>query len=113
MKSSEFLAPAAQLKVSRVGLKAFHKVGAFIKPTTRIIQMFGHAATKAKFAIDGEQLQRLVNNQDLPLNVSMDKGYVILSLGEDTVLGLGFYGHGKVKSQIPRKELRKAMLDLK
>jgi NOL1/NOP2/fmu family ribosome biogenesis protein len=112
MKSSALLGSAAQLKVSRVGLKAFHKVGAFIKPTTRIIQMFGHAAKKARLEIDGKQLQRLVSNQDLPVDLNLDKGYVILTLEGDIILGLGFYGHGKVKSQIPRKELRRAMLDL-
>ena len=111
MRSSALLASAAQLKVSRVGLKAFHKVGAFIKPTTRIIQMFGHAAKKAKIEIDGEQLLCLVNDQDLPMDLNLDKGYVILCLGRDTILGLGFYGHGKVKSQIPRKELRKKMVE--
>lgn len=112
MKSSALFASAAQLKVSRVGLKAFHKVGAFIKPTTRIIQMFGHAATKARLEIDGNQLQCLVSNQDLPMELNLEKGYVILSLDRDIILGLGFYGHGKVKSQIPRKELRKKMVDI-
>ena len=86
-------------------------MGAFVKPTTRMIQFFGHAATRARLEIDAEQLQRLVANEDLPMNLDLDKGYVILSLGRDIILGLGFYGHGKVMSQIPRKELRKTMVD--
>lgn len=111
MKNGTLLAPAAQLKVSKVGLKAFQKVGAFVKPTTRMIQLFGYAATKARLEIDAEQLQRLVDNEDLPMDLDLDKGYVILILGRDIILGLGFYGHGKVKSQIPRKELRRAMVN--
>jgi NOL1/NOP2/fmu family ribosome biogenesis protein len=111
MKRSALLASAAQLKVSRVGLKAFQKVGAFVKPTTRMIQVFGHTATKARLEIDGEQLKCLADNEDLPMDLNLEKGYVILSLERDVILGLGFYGHGRVKSQIPRKELRRATLE--
>ncbi len=74
-----------------------------------MIQVFGHSATKAKLEIDEEQLQRFMDKEDLPMDLDLEKGYVILSLGKDMILGLGFYGHGKVKSQIPRKEIRKAM----
>jgi len=111
MKNSTLLSPAAQMKVSKVGLKAFQKVGAFVKPTTRMIQIFGHAATKARLEIDAEQLKCLVDNEDLPMDLDLEKGYIILSLGRDIVLGLGFYGHGKVKSQIRGKELTRAMVD--
>ncbi len=111
MRISSSMIPAAQLKVSKVGLKAFQEVGAFVKPTTRLIQVFGHSATKATLEIDEEQLQRFMDKEDLPMDLDLEKGYVILSLGKDMILGLGFYGHGKVKSQIPRKEIRKAMFD--
>ncbi len=111
MKNSPQLIPTAQLKVSKVGLKAFNEVGAFVKPTTRIIQVFGHSATRATLEIDEEQLQQFLDNEDLPMDLDLEKGYVILRLGGNMILGLGFYGHGKVKSQIPRKEIRKAMFD--
>ena len=111
-KKSPQLIPAAQLKVSKVGLKAFQKVGAFVKPTTRMIQTFGHTATKARLEIDQRQLERFLGGEDLPIALDLEKGYVILSLGEDMILGAGFYGEGKIWSQIPRKELRKAMLQM-
>lgn len=110
LKSGPRGIPAASLKVSKVGVKAFQKVGVFVKPTTRMIQTFGHMATKAKLEINEEDLQRLLNEEDLPMTLALDKGYVILSLGKEMILGLGFYGHGKVMSQLPQKELRKAML---
>lgn len=109
MKKSSQVISTAQLKVSKVGLKAFQEVGAYVKPTTRMIQAFGHSATRATLEIDVEQLQRFLDNEDIPMDLDLEKGYVILSLGKDMILGLGFYGHGKVKSQIPRKEIRKAM----
>jgi len=109
MNKSLQVIPTARLKVSKVGLKAFQVVGAFVKPTTRMIQAFGHSATRATLEIDEVQLQRFLDNEDLPMDLDLEKGYVILSLGKEMILGLGFYGHGKVKSQIPRKEIRKAM----
>ncbi len=112
MRNSPQVLPTAQLKVSKVGLKAFQEVGAFVKPTTRMIQAFGYSATRATLEVDEEQLKRFLENEDLPMDLDLEKGYVILSLGKNMILGLGFYGHGKVKSQIPRKEIRKAMFDL-
>ncbi len=109
MKNCPYIFSAAMFKVSRVGLKAFQKVGAFVKPTTRLIQTFGHAAIRAKIEINEEQLQRLQNKEDLPMDLDLKKGYVILSLGKNMILGFGFYGHGKIKSQIPLKELRRNM----
>ncbi len=109
MKNAPQIATAAPLKVSKVGLKAFQKVGAYVKPTTRLIQTFGHAATRARVALDEKQLLRLLADEGIPMDLGLDKGYVILSLGKDLILGAGFYAQGKVKSQLPRKELRKAM----
>ncbi len=109
MKNSPRMIPTAQLKVSKVGLKAFNEVGAFVKPTTRMVQAFGHYATKATLEINEEQLKGFLDNEDLPMDLDLTKGYVVLRLGKNMVLGLGFYGHGKIKSQIPRKEIRKAM----
>ncbi|MEE9420140.1 MAG: hypothetical protein V3W43_11705 [Desulfatiglandaceae bacterium] len=105
------LVAASRLKVSKVGLRAFQKVGAFIKPTTRFIQVFGHAATKARLEIGEEQLQRLLAGQGLHMDLDLSKGYVILALRQNPILGLGFFIDGKVRSQIPRRELRQSMLE--
>lgn len=99
-----------QLKVSTLGLKAFRKIGTFLKPTTRMVQIFGHAATKAKIDIDEKQLIKLLNGEELQVDLDLDTGYVILILKKRGVLGLGFYSNGKVRSQIPKKELRKTVL---
>ena len=110
MKNGPQVSNAAQLKVSRVGMKAFQMVGAYVKPTTRLVQAFGHAAMRARLDIKATQLYRLLGNNDLPMDLDLEKGYVIISLENDMILGLGFYGHGRLKSQIPRKEFRKTML---
>ena len=99
-----------RLKVSKVGLRAFQKIGEFVKPTTRFIQLFGPAATKARLEIDDDQLRRLVAGEELSMAMDLATGYVILSYKKEQVLGLGFFINGKVRSQIPKKDLRKAML---
>jgi len=110
MKNGPQVSNAAQLKVSRVGMKAFQMVGAYVKPTTRLVQAFGHAAMRARIVLDEVQLHRLLGNEDFPMELDLEKGYVIISLENDMILGLGFYGHGRLKSQIPRKEFRKTMI---
>ncbi len=110
MREAPQIYSASQLKVSKVGLKAFQRIGDFLKPTTRMIQIFGHTATKARLEIDERQLQRLLAAGELPFDLDLDNGYVILALRDNRVLGLGLFINGKVRSQIPRKELRKAML---
>jgi NOL1/NOP2/fmu family ribosome biogenesis protein len=104
LKNSPFLQAASQLKVEGVGLKAFQRVGKFVKPTTRMIQMFGHLATRARVEMDEVQLQKLVGGEPLNVQLEEEDGYVILSL-EDRILGLGLLIEGKVHLQIPRKEL--------
>lgn len=110
MKDALRLKEASHLKVSRVGLRAFQRVGEFVKPTTRFMQVFGTAATKAKLEISEEELQRLLAGQELHLDLDLGKGYVILTLVNNRILGVGFFMDGKVSSQIPRKELREAMV---
>ena len=110
IKRANYFREASTLKVSKVGLRAFQRVGAFVKPTTRMIQMFGHRATKAVMEIDEKQLAVLLSGERLTADLSMDKGYVILKLKNNRILGLGFFISGVVTSQISRKELKKEML---
>ena len=91
-------------------MRAFQEIGEFVKPTTRFIQIFGTAATRARLEIGKEQLQRLLEGQELPVDLGLSTGYVILTLSGHQVLGLGLFIDGKVRSQIPRKELRQPML---
>jgi hypothetical protein len=42
--------------------------------------------------------------------LDLDPGYVILESEEGRIMGLGFYRNGRIHSQIPKKDLREAML---
>ncbi len=105
--------PALRLKVAKAGMRAFQKVGAFVKPTTRMIQVFGHFATMGKLEIDESRLSGLLAGEELYSDMNIEKGYVILTLGVNHILGMGFFIEGRVRSQIPRKELRRTMLTLR
>jgi len=100
---SPFLQFASRLKVAGVGLRAFQRVGKFMKPSTRMIQMFGHLATRAIVEIDEAQLQKLASGDPLYVELDIEDGYVILSF-EGHILGLGLLIEGKILSQIPRNE---------
>lgn len=76
-----------------------------MKPTTRIIQFFGHLATKAVFHINKEQLKKLLTGEYLPFNDDLENGYVILSLNGQA-LGLGLLINGAVRSQLPSKDVK-------
>ncbi|MEA2038484.1 MAG: hypothetical protein U9N82_01475 [Thermodesulfobacteriota bacterium] len=101
---------ASQLKVSKVGLRAFKRIGRFVKPTTRMIQIFGSFATKATVKINQEQLSRLLEGEQFPVQLDLDQGYVILALDDGRILGLGLLIKENIRSQLPRKEIRQCML---
>jgi NOL1/NOP2/fmu family ribosome biogenesis protein len=104
LRESAHLMEASRLKVSMVGLRAFNKVGGYVKPSTRMIQIFGRFATRGILEIDRQQLNRLLAREALPADLEIENGYIILSL-KSQPLGLGLLIDGVVISQIPRKEL--------
>jgi len=108
VKNTRWTASVAKLKVLKVGIKAFEDVGAFIKPTTRLIQSFGSKATRAIFDITKDELKRLINGEKITVNIDLANGYVILLI-KDRVLGLGLIIDGKIRSQLPTKEIRASM----
>ncbi len=93
-----------------MGMKAFQKVGQFLKPTTRFIQVFGRLATRAALVISEGQLKDLLEGEGLCLDLDIEQGYVILKLDEKRVLGLGLYVNGTLRSQISLKALKSAMI---
>jgi hypothetical protein len=101
---------ASGLKTSYAGMKGFQKIGPFIKPTTRMIQVFGHLATKCALSINTVELAILISGGELSKELGIENGYIILKTNQGQILGLGLFLNGKVRSQMPRKEVRQAML---
>jgi NOL1/NOP2/fmu family ribosome biogenesis protein len=104
LRDSPFLRSTSRLKVARAGLRAFQRIGKFVKPSTRMIQVFGSLATKARVEIDEVQLETLLNGEPLHIELEIEDGYVIL-LFAGHILGLGLFIGGKILPQFPRNEL--------
>lgn len=105
LKKCEHMDKAAQLKVEAVGIKAFHRIRNFIKPTTRLIQMFGRHAVKSRITLTKEALDSLARGERLPVEAPTENGYIILFY-RGHALGLGLVVNGVLQSQIPKSELR-------
>ena len=104
LRKSPWISSASQLKVSVTGLRAFQSVGRFIKPSTRLIQIFGQWASRAKVEVGFHQLKGLLKGELLKTDLEIENGYVIL-IFEDRPLGLGLLIDGKIHSQLPQRDL--------
>lgn len=87
------------------GIKGFHLIGDFIKPGTRVIQMFGRHAVKARVELKKEELGRLAAGSQIQADPGIGDGYVILC-HRGHPLGLGLMIRGMLRSQIPKGERR-------
>lgn len=104
LNKTHHLFAASQLKAVTTGLRAFQRVGRFLKPTTRFMQIFGCHASKAVIEINDIQLEALKQGETLPGDPSLTNGYVIFSF-KDHILGLGLQIDGRIHSQLPRKDI--------
>lgn len=105
LRNSSFFPETGRIKVSLVGMRAFSRVGGFVKPSTRMIQVFGKHATKARWDMDEPAFRRLSSGNPLKLDLPLENGYVVISMNGH-ILGLGLLINGRLHSQIPRRELR-------
>ncbi len=85
-------------------MRAFQRVGRFLKPTTRFMQIFGCHASKSVIPINASQLEDLKRGETLPGDPKVENGYVIFSF-KDQVLGLGLQVDGRIHSQLPRRDI--------
>ncbi len=104
LRKSDYLCRASSLKVVMTGLKAFQTVGRYIKPTTRMIQVFGHHAARSVLEVTGDDIEKMAQGSYISSDMAVDNGYIILSF-KGAVIGLGLLIEGRVTSQIPRRDL--------
>jgi hypothetical protein len=78
LKKNRHISSFAQIKQSRIGLKAFQRVGSFVKPTTRMIQVFGRKAVRGLIQIDEARLARLLAGEAVSMDFKEGDGYAIL-----------------------------------
>lgn len=105
LRMSVHLVKAGHLKVEAAGIKGFHLIGEFIKPSTRVIQMFGLYAVKARLELSRQELRRLAKGSEISADPDIGNGYVILCR-QGHPLGLGLMIRGMLRFQIPKSESR-------
>jgi len=99
-----------RLKVSQVGLKAFDKVGKYLKPATRMVQIFGHHATKGVYLLSDYELEKLLRAEPVEVASGMGDGFVILRFRKQ-VLGVGLLIQGRITSRIRQSEAQRMLTD--
>jgi NOL1/NOP2/fmu family ribosome biogenesis protein len=104
LRQSDHIRHASSLKVWMTGLKVFQTVGRYIKPTTRMIQVFGHHAVRAVLNISEDDINKMAQGRHISSDMEIDNGYIILSF-KGAVIGLGLFIDGRITSQIPRRDL--------
>ena len=103
LRDTPLLERVPYLKVSNIGIRAFNQIQEFVKPTTKLIQVFGRLATQKVYSIDNFQLALLLNGKTLSGPADEEDGYVILSF-KNQPIGLGLLIKGTIRSQLPRKD---------
>jgi len=111
LRKSSHLERTSGFKVFACGMKAFQKVGQFIKPTTRLMQLFGREATRAVMEITGEELRSLAKGEGIPCNLQVENGYVLLRMYGRYDLGLGLLIGGRVQLQIRKTDLQQISIE--
>ncbi|MCX5841101.1 MAG: hypothetical protein NTY16_06570, partial [Deltaproteobacteria bacterium] len=103
LKKSIWLEQTAGFKVISVGLKSFRRIGGYIKPTTRFIQMFGANAQKSRYELNELELQQIMADEPIDVEWPIEPGYVILS-HQNRIIGLGFFSQNRIQPQLPRQK---------
>jgi NOL1/NOP2/fmu family ribosome biogenesis protein len=104
LRKSDYITRVSSLKVVMTGLKAFQEVGRYIKPTTRMIQVFGHHAARSVLYVTEDDIDKMAQGSYISSDMEVDNGYIIMSF-KGAVIGLGLFIDGRITSQIPRRDL--------
>jgi NOL1/NOP2/fmu family ribosome biogenesis protein len=99
------IAAFASLKVQNVGLPVLRKMPHHLKPTTAALQRFGALARQHILELSPQQTVALLRQQELALHTVLTPGYVVLRC-EGNILGCGLYTPGRLRSQIPLRQVK-------
>lgn len=95
-----------KLKVNQVGLRAFDRVGRYLKPANYMVQIFGRHATRGVYRLTDTELEKLLKAEPLAVKIEMEDGFVILRFREH-VLGIGLLMKGTITSRIKKTESKR------
>jgi hypothetical protein len=93
------------LKVQNVGLPVLRKMPRHLKPTTAALQRFGALAQAHVLSLSPQQTVDLLRHRELAFQSDLTPGYVVLQC-EENILGCGLYTPGRLRSQIPLRQVQ-------
>ncbi len=96
---------SARLRVVSVGLPFVRIVGRYMKPTSAALRLLAKEICCNRMSLELNQALELVWAGQIELAHSLEEGYVLLEI-PGLVLGCGLALPGRIKSQIPRREIR-------
>ncbi len=91
-----------QLKFESAGIPLLRTKISMRKPTTTGLHFFGLHATQNVIDLDGDALQAFLKKETIDGPFPVEPGFVIVRW-QETVLGCGIYGKGRLRSQLPVK----------
>jgi NOL1/NOP2/fmu family ribosome biogenesis protein len=103
------VATFARLKVHHTGLPVLRHIRQHLKPTTAALQRFGDQAKCNVLDLSTDQMIALFHTAELSLHLNLDPGYVVLRHAGHS-LGCGLYTPGRLRSQIPARQVQQQRL---
>lgn len=97
------------LTAEGLGMLALRAGGEHWKPTTNVVQRFGHHADHNVIELSPAQTQQFVAGENQSVPWDGDWGYLIVGTpidGTCVPLGVGLYVHGELKSMVPKGRRR-------
>lgn len=97
------------LQVVSVGLPILRRVGRYLKPTSAALRLLSPWISRNRISLEAKQARQLLSAGQIEWSEPASEGYVLLEVGV-TVLGCGLALPGRIKSQIPRREVQSLCL---
>lgn len=97
------------VEIEALGLAALRTRQTHWKPTLEFAQRFGEAARRNVLHLDRPAAATFFAGEDQSLDWDGDWGYLFVArelAGTATVLGVGLYLHGELRSQVPKGRRR-------
>jgi NOL1/NOP2/fmu family ribosome biogenesis protein len=103
--SSSTMKSMASLKIISVGIPLVRKIRDQLKPTTGGLRLLSHWVTQNRIRLDETAASKLLHQGELLWTGEQSDGYVLLDTKEG-VLGCGLLHRGRLRSQIPKSEVK-------
>jgi hypothetical protein len=101
LRRDERISTLASLRVESVGLLLLRRVGAYLKPTSAALQIFGAQVRKNMVRLRPSQLRELVEKGEIRGEFPATPGFVVV-VAAGLTIGCALYLPDRLLSRLPR-----------